>query len=210
MLKEECLSREIDINFPMSVEKDKGFIVILNGATSSGKSSVAKSLQENLNEPFLHVEFDKFKVFYNQSLPKRIRPPAFSKDLSPDEIYVLRDKDVSHNMRYSIFFNYIALLADNGFNILLDIVLATEQLTNQCIRSLKNTKVLFIGLFCSLEELERREKERSDRREGLVKIQYNRVHEFAIYDLKIDTFKDSIIENTLKIKEAINSHKIVS
>lgn len=35
-------------------------IIILNGAGSAGKSSIAKALQAITNEPFLHVAMDDF------------------------------------------------------------------------------------------------------------------------------------------------------
>ena len=39
---------------------DKGRIIFLNGTSSSGKSSIAKALQNLLETPFLHVSADDF------------------------------------------------------------------------------------------------------------------------------------------------------
>ena len=36
-----------------------GKIIMLNGASSSGNSTVAKALQEIMSEPFWHVSFDQ-------------------------------------------------------------------------------------------------------------------------------------------------------
>jgi chloramphenicol 3-O-phosphotransferase len=37
-------------------------VILLNGASSSGKSTLAKALQRALDEPFLHVSSDQFVV----------------------------------------------------------------------------------------------------------------------------------------------------
>jgi len=38
----------------------QGKIIFLNGASSSGKSTIARILQERLGEPFLHMQLDAF------------------------------------------------------------------------------------------------------------------------------------------------------
>ncbi len=37
-----------------------GKVIFLNGASSSGKSTIAKLLQPRLEEPFLHMQLDTF------------------------------------------------------------------------------------------------------------------------------------------------------
>lgn len=49
-----------------------------------------------------------------------------------------------------------------------------------------------VGVFCPLDELERREKERGDRRIGQAKEQLEFVHKEEVYDLKVDTFRDGL------------------
>ena len=41
-------------------EMAPGTIIVLNGASSSGKTSIAKALPEALNEPYLHIGLDAF------------------------------------------------------------------------------------------------------------------------------------------------------
>ena len=47
--------------------------------------------------------------------------------------------------------------------------------------------VIFVGVYCPLEELERREKARGDRKPGQARIQFEQVHAQALYDVKVDT-----------------------
>jgi len=39
---------------------EHGKIILINGTSSSGKSTLAKSLQKSLAEPFLHVQLDSY------------------------------------------------------------------------------------------------------------------------------------------------------
>jgi chloramphenicol 3-O phosphotransferase len=43
---------------PRPPDRGPGRIIFLNGASSSGKSTLAKAMQQALPEPFLHVSSD--------------------------------------------------------------------------------------------------------------------------------------------------------
>jgi chloramphenicol 3-O phosphotransferase len=45
---------------PVPTPRAAGRIIFLNGASSSGKSTLARSLQATLAEPFLHIASDQF------------------------------------------------------------------------------------------------------------------------------------------------------
>jgi Chloramphenicol phosphotransferase-like protein len=55
-----------------------------------------------------------------------------------------------------------------------------------------NHPVLFVGVDCPLEELERRERERGDRSPGQAKWQYEHIHGHATYDITVNTFEMTI------------------
>ena len=38
-----------------------GKVILLNGASSSGKSSIVRAVQARIREPFWHVSFDKLR-----------------------------------------------------------------------------------------------------------------------------------------------------
>ena len=70
---------------------------------------------------------------------------------------------------------------------------------------LAHSDVLFIGLSCSPEELERRELQRQDREKTFSKAALSnaqeRVHTHGLYDLEIDTTAQSPVEMAEQIKE---------
>ncbi|MHA1203192.1 MAG: phosphotransferase-like protein, partial [Candidatus Heimdallarchaeaceae archaeon] len=76
--------------FNGSLDMDKGIIILLNGASSSGKSMIANSLQETMDEPYLIIGLDKFFQLYSDAFTTRFNPPPIPKDISPDEGYALR------------------------------------------------------------------------------------------------------------------------
>ena len=49
----------------------KSKIIYLNGPSSSGKTTLAKALQESFVEPFLHIGIDKIIGF----MPDNVSPP---------------------------------------------------------------------------------------------------------------------------------------
>ena len=66
-------------------------------------------------------------------------------------------------------------------------------------------EVVFIGVHCPLEELERRERERKDRKEGMARLQFEQVHAQAVYDIEVDTSVLSPEECALVIMERMGS-----
>jgi len=48
-------------------------------------------------------------------------------------------------------------------------------------------EVIFVGVYCPLAELERREKARGNRKPGQARIQFEQVHAHALYDVEVDT-----------------------
>jgi chloramphenicol 3-O phosphotransferase len=54
----------------MKIKPEFGKIIMLIGASSAGKSTLCKALQEELNEPFLQFSLDFF-MFNSNVLPKK-------------------------------------------------------------------------------------------------------------------------------------------
>jgi len=162
----------------------KGNIIFLNGTSSSGKTSIAKALQEILDEPYLHFCIDTFLWM----LPDRY--------LSQEALPAVGPRAIS-GMHHCI-----AASASIGNNIIVDHVLEGKQWLKECVRLLTGFPVLFVGVRCPLEELERRERERN-RQRGLARYQFDLVHAHGVYDLEIDASIYSPMECALQIKDAL-------
>lgn len=151
-----------------------GKIIFLNGASSSGKSTIANELQKQLGAPYLRIGIDDAL----QMLPERFRDFDNSDNHKP---LFQAISGVNH---------CVATLASVGNNIIVDHVILDGfkgYYLAECAFLLAHYPVLFVGLVCKLNELEKRERERGDRKAGLARSQYKRVHAHGIYDLTIDT-----------------------
>jgi chloramphenicol 3-O phosphotransferase len=73
----------------------------------------------------------------------------------------------------------------------------------QCV---SNLDVYFVGLHCSLEELERREVARGNRRSGEARTDFETVHSFTSYDLELDS-ENALEDNVQLLIEAWKKRK---
>src|SRR5215510_10813174 len=58
-------------------------IIVLNGASSSGKTSLCKKLQEVLDEPYIHLEEDRFvfNTYHDRFIDGETGPLIFRKTM---------------------------------------------------------------------------------------------------------------------------------
>ena len=178
----------------------KSTIVLLNGAGSVGKTSVAKALQTITSAPFLHVQMDVFLEMMPDALQNH--PDGFAFETvheggHPSMVITtgpIRNR-LMRGMRHAI-----AAMADQGNNLIVDDVMMEED--GAAYRGLlAHHNVYIVGLFAPLEILEARERERGDRGLGLARWQFDRVHRAMTYDLEIDTSLDPPVVCATLIKD---------
>ncbi|WMJ88690.1 chloramphenicol phosphotransferase CPT family protein [Anaerocolumna sp. MB42-C2] len=151
-----------------------GKIILLNGVSSSGKTTLAKELQKVLQEPYFHLSYDTFFFMMPQK-------------------YFGYDNEVCESM-INLLHNCIVTFTKLKANVIIDHVFYKKSMLLDCINLLKDYPVLFVGVHCPLNELERREKERGNRRVGQAKEQLEFFHKNEIYDIEVDTFNNTISE----------------
>ena len=77
------------------------------------------------------------------------------------------------------FHNCLPALASAGNNLIVEHIVETAEWMERLLRLLEPFDVYFVGIHCPLEELERREKARGDRRIGEARTDYAIVHTFG-------------------------------
>lgn len=168
-----------------------GTIIILNGASSSGKTTLLKTLQNTLEEPFLDAGIDKFIWM----LPKRY----LDRPLWDDVLGLATIAGETGHTLFQGMHQAIAALSRCGNNVLADHVLVEPDWLRQCTELFAGLPAYLIAVDCPLEVLEERERSRKDRTLGQAKAQFPVVHAGGIYDLRVDTSMDDPQECARKI-----------
>ena len=156
----------------MNDYREPGKIILINGASSAGKSTLARLLQQKLHEPFLHWSFDHLRE--SNALPMaRIRNGELDWAL----------------MRPAVFDGFhrcLPAFARAGNNLIVDHIIEQGQWMAGLVELLAPFDVFFVGVHCPLPELERRERHRGDRRIGDARTDFHSMHRRTEYDLHID------------------------
>jgi chloramphenicol 3-O phosphotransferase len=161
---------------PVLDPRPAGRVILLNGASSAGKSTLAKALQSALDEPFLHVSSDQFVAA--GMLPGRggaggpfdwwgqVRPRFFAG-----------------------FHRCLPALAGAGNDLIVDHVIEFRSWRADLVRLLAGLDTFLVGVHCDPAEIDRRERARGDRRtgEGRTHVTVDRIHHFGPYDYEVDT-----------------------
>jgi chloramphenicol 3-O phosphotransferase len=180
---------------PMNVPTVAGRVIYLNGTSSAGKTSIALALQDVLDEPFLRIGVDTFI----DMLPHRMfNTPSFE----PAAGGGLRPRAALRETIRQPMPGTIAAIAATNDVIVDDVVNGSDWL-RAIVRALAPFTVLFVGVFCPLEELERREVARGNRRVGVARGMLEPAHEHALYDFTVDTSLMTAVECARAIKDRL-------
>lgn len=147
-----------------------GKILLLNGCSSAGKTTLATTLQSILEPPYMHLALDAF----HQMLPDAVL--ADNRSFNPVWTPLIQG-----------FHRAARAFVAVGFNVILDHVLVRDDRRQDFVAQFADCEVFLIGLQCPLEELERRERLRNDREPGLARWQYPRIHQAMCYDVEVNT-----------------------
>lgn len=151
---------------------DPGAVIFLNGTSCSGKTTIAAALQTVLAGTWIRMGIDDFNLKLRDALA----------DGRAD-----RGGPVVHQRLVLGFHRATAGYALAGNNVIVDHVLGEHWRLDDCLTVFSGLRVTFIGVHCPLPELERRERERSNRRAGSAALQFPLVHAHSLYDAEVNT-----------------------
>ncbi len=158
-------------------------VIVLNGASSAGKSSIARALQALLPDPWLTFGVDTFVDAL---------PPEGSWAAAGQAIDFHPDGSISVGPRFreleELWMAGVAAMARAGARIILDeVFLSGGQGQARWRKVLTGLDVLWVGVRCDPDVAEAREAARGDRIAGMARLQAAQVHAGVAYDLEIDT-----------------------
>lgn len=180
---------------------EAGMVIILNGPSASGKTSMQKELQKLFSSPYLGIGLDSFFVGV---LPERfVVGPALPTDIDP--ALVMKGEvsaDTEGNRLFHLFIgsvgdkvmrgmhHAIAAYARQGNSCIVDYITYKKEWIPDLCAALRGVKVYFVGVDCPLDVLEAREKARGRSFvEGHARSHWQTVHEGIeyAYDLRVNT-----------------------
>jgi chloramphenicol 3-O phosphotransferase len=164
----------------------KAKIVLLNGAGSAGKSSIAKAIQAQASSIFLHVQMDAFLDMMPQKslgTPDGLTFEVQTRNGKPF-VNVITGPALERTLRGMR--HAIAALAGQDCNMVIDDVMLDDS-SREYRALLAPYDFHMVGVHAPLAVLEQRERERGDRMPGLAHAQFDAVHRGRIYDLEIDS-----------------------
>lgn len=187
-----------------------GQIILLNGTSSAGKSTIAKKLQEILPHPYLHTGIDHFLVaapwsrlfVYSDSTSQTEADGWFLPFRDGALVDTPRLGPVAYQWLDGMYASF-ATLASAGINLIVDDVIYDPQVLRSAVTHLADLPLLFVGLHCPVAEAMRREQARGDRAPGGAAIFHGLVHNHGVYDLELDTAELSPAECTEQIQVAL-------
>jgi chloramphenicol 3-O phosphotransferase len=143
-----------------------GTVVVLNGPSSSGKTTLAGALRVRLGPASAAASIDQFFPFVHPAAPNNWR--LFSA------------------LTEALFGTAVAL-SDGGFHVIVDTVFERPESLLTATRALVGRTYFMVAVTCPVEVLEERERARGNRRPGQARDQHERVLQGANYDLHLDT-----------------------
>jgi chloramphenicol 3-O-phosphotransferase len=120
-------------------------IIVLSGASGTGKTTLARTLQERLGKGWLHLEADEFV-------------PAFAPDAGPDD-------GAGQTAFVHAMVDAALQWPAHGFDTILDGILPfpegdEDALYAECVRRMREAGALIVGVTAAPEDVARRVEER--------------------------------------------------
>jgi len=172
-------------------------VIVLNGGSSSGKTSIARALQEILPGQWLTFGVDVLA----EALPGRGEDPRSGLVLEPDGTVTVRP---AFRAIQDIWYRGLAAMARHGAFLILDEVLLTGGAGQQRLRAmLDGLDVLWAGVHCDPLVASGREAARPDRVQGMAMRQAVTVHAGVAYDVEVDTTECSAAACARRIAEDV-------
>jgi chloramphenicol 3-O phosphotransferase len=151
--------------------------MLLNGSPSAGKTTLAKAVQEAAPMPLFHRSLDDFLAGY----PLRFRE---------------QDDGTLFNRVMNGYIGSLAQLASAGNDIVAEAVIIPERLTLY-VDGFSGVPVLIVGVKCTLQVAQERERARTDRVHHLdLDVPWFETVHHVPYDLEVDTTDGSTLQDS--------------
>ncbi|MGH3306904.1 MAG: chloramphenicol phosphotransferase CPT family protein [Nocardioides sp.] len=180
-------------------------VVLVNGPSSAGKTTLCRGLQAAIAHPYLCIGFDDFvftsaeRYYRGADTAEQSHQDSFTSDgvrmivtSAPDEPRAITAvfgpvfRSLIDGMAPAV-----RAFVDTGSSVIFDHVLHDRGMYDSTLRSFEGLDVFRVGVVCPVEILEAREASRGDRVLGRARGLADAVHQFCEYDVVVDTGLDN-------------------
>nr|BAP05585.1 CalM [uncultured Candidatus Entotheonella sp.] len=203
----------------------QGEVIMLNGAHCAGKTTLAREVQKLAERPILatgYYDYLWMLALKYVGLDPEIRvdgwpgpDPGLPQTQAGFEIlregegenatFRMMCGEIGWNVMYGMRRSFAAM-ANAGNDLVLGEVNTEIMLKDYCNAFKDLERVYMIGVFCPLEELERREDVMPHRRVGCARMQIDQVHMPGAYDFTVDTGKDDAEECARQVLNFVDNN----
>lgn len=189
-----------------------GRIVLLNGSSSAGKTTLAAALQDVMPDPWHHIALDH----YRDGMPGRYRginsPEGTSGAAGLNVVPIRKHGELVTSICFGAMgqrmlrgmHRAIAAFAAVGNNVVVDDILFDAALLDDYLLALQGFAVYFVGVRCPIEIVQARENSRMGRFPGTALSHFDEVHLHGHYDVEVDTGAESPRDCALRIRARLD------
>jgi chloramphenicol 3-O phosphotransferase len=174
-------------------DKKYGRVIILNGPSAVGKSTIIRAFQAKRSELWLSIGIDNFFV--------GVLPPKFYLEDTPEHREVMYGIASEHNGNQLFTLHIgktgqkvitgmhraIAAYAKAGNNVIIDYIMYDSAWHADLMNALSGVSVFTVGVTAPLSVIEAREKMRATSPQGHARSIYESTHNGWNYDIVLDT-----------------------
>lgn len=189
----------------------QGTVIILNGPSAAGKSSIQKEFQ-NLMMPHLWIKLGIDNLF-DKPMPdielatihlwqqlNPIRWVETTKDPDNNSVITLFTGDEGERVAYGMN-SAIAAYAQNGCNVIVDYIAYKKEWLDDLAQKLKGLPVYWVKVSIPLAVLEEREIGRGTSPKGHARSHYDTVFWDKVYDFEVHTNQHTAAQIAQQIKD---------
>lgn len=157
-------------------------VIVLNGGSSAGKSSIVRNLQAVLPQPWLAIGGVDSMI---EAMPESMMTSDTGLKIASDGGVTVGPEFLQLQAAWR---EGIAAMARAGARVIIDdVLLRGAESQQQWQRVLGGLDVLWVGVRCDSTVAAERERARGDRILGMAVAQAEAVHDGMVYDLEVDT-----------------------
>lgn len=185
-------------------------VVIVNGGSSAGKTSICKAFQDISPEPWFLLGID---AFWFSMPPKEVDLETVS-----DSFYRWVEEEDSGKRHFRILpgpllnesmlarYKAMAAFLDRGLNVVADEVFWSREWLEESLNTFAAYRTYYVGVYCEDDEMARREIQRGDRYSGWARGSQLYAHLDCKYDLWIDSTHSTPHECALLLQQYLNAN----